>query len=126
MLSDAMGIAQHHDAVAGTAKQHVAFDYAKRLYAGYADDQTRVSQAMTNLLGKGFGGFVHCPLSNVSVCSATLQLTSTVVSAVVWNPLAYSRTVTIEIPVPVSNVVVTGPGVSNSVVYKSAGSVVSD
>ena len=26
-----MGIAQHHDAVSGTEKQHVADDYAQRL-----------------------------------------------------------------------------------------------
>ena len=34
MLRDAMGVAQHHDAVSGTEKQHVAYDYAKRLAMG--------------------------------------------------------------------------------------------
>jgi len=29
-----MGIAQHHDAVTGTEKQEVAFDYAQRLADG--------------------------------------------------------------------------------------------
>ena len=29
-LEEAMGVAQHHDAVSGTAKQHVTFDYAQR------------------------------------------------------------------------------------------------
>ena len=29
-----MGVAQHHDAASGTAKQHVTFDYAKRLAKG--------------------------------------------------------------------------------------------
>ncbi|CAD7944036.1 unnamed protein product [Amoebophrya sp. A120] len=33
-FADALGIAQHHDAVTGTEKQHVTFDYAKRLHAG--------------------------------------------------------------------------------------------
>lgn len=33
-LSEAMGIAQHHDAVSGTEKQHVACDYALRLSVG--------------------------------------------------------------------------------------------
>lgn len=34
-LGDALAIAQHHDAVTGTEKQHVANDYAKRLSIGY-------------------------------------------------------------------------------------------
>ena len=29
-----MGVAQHHDAVSGTEKQEVAFDYAQRLSNG--------------------------------------------------------------------------------------------
>jgi hypothetical protein len=29
-----MGVAQHHDAVSGTEKQHVADDYAQRLAQG--------------------------------------------------------------------------------------------
>ncbi len=33
-LRDAMAVAQHHDAVTGTEKQHVAYDYAKRLAMG--------------------------------------------------------------------------------------------
>ena len=30
-LWEAMSVAQHHDAVSGTSKQHVANDYAKRI-----------------------------------------------------------------------------------------------
>lgn len=33
-MMDELGINQHHDAVSGTAKQHVADDYAKRLFEG--------------------------------------------------------------------------------------------
>ncbi len=29
-----MAIVQHHDAISGTEKQHVAFDYAQRLSIG--------------------------------------------------------------------------------------------
>jgi hypothetical protein len=33
-LEDAVGVLQHHDGVSGTAKQHVANDYSKRLQSG--------------------------------------------------------------------------------------------
>ncbi|KAK6945218.1 SNF2, N-terminal [Dillenia turbinata] len=36
-LGDALGIAQHHDAVSGTAKQHTTNDYAKHLAIGSYD-----------------------------------------------------------------------------------------
>lgn len=36
-LAEALAIAQHHDAVTGTEKQHVADDYAKRLSIGYKE-----------------------------------------------------------------------------------------
>ncbi len=42
-LADALALAQHHDAVSGTERQHVAADYAKRLYMGY----TKVHLSLT-------------------------------------------------------------------------------
>lgn len=38
-----MGLAQHHDAVSGTEKQHVANDYAERISYG-------IDRAMVRLL----------------------------------------------------------------------------
>lgn len=35
LSENAMAVAQHHDAVSGTEKQHVANDYAKRLAKGW-------------------------------------------------------------------------------------------
>eukprot|EP00808_Paulinella_micropora_P008824 g57631.t1 len=40
-LWKAHGVLQHHDGVSGTSKQHVAYDYAKRLSAGMAQVQVR-------------------------------------------------------------------------------------
>ncbi len=34
MIDEALGVTQHHDAVSGTEKQEVVFDYAQRLSDG--------------------------------------------------------------------------------------------
>lgn len=39
VLKRAMGIAQHHDAVSGTEKQHVADDYSLLLHQGVVECQ---------------------------------------------------------------------------------------
>ncbi|KAG2538753.1 hypothetical protein PVAP13_9NG361100 [Panicum virgatum] len=48
-LEDAMGIAQHHDAVSGTAKQHTTDDYSKRLALGASKVENGVNTALTCL-----------------------------------------------------------------------------
>jgi len=48
-LEDAMGIAQHHDAVSGTAKQHTTDDYSKRLALGASKVEKGVNTALTCL-----------------------------------------------------------------------------
>lgn len=40
----AMAVAQHHDAVSGTEKQHVANDYARRLAKGWQHCQVSVRE----------------------------------------------------------------------------------
>eukprot|EP00392_Amoebophrya_sp_AT5.2_P015880 g16103.t1 len=95
-FADAMGIAQHHDAVTGTEKQHVTFDYQKRLHAGYMSAAKIALGAET--IGKlaGLGGgrkpeetsadslpWQNCLLRNESRCDVTLpQSTSTMT----WAP----------------------------------------
>lgn len=36
-MREAMGIMQHHDAVTGTERQEVAYDYARILYEGFEE-----------------------------------------------------------------------------------------
>ena len=45
-IGEAMGIVQHHDAVSGTEKQHVANDYAQRLAQGI--DSAEVRRGISN------------------------------------------------------------------------------
>ncbi|KVI02909.1 Galactose mutarotase-like domain-containing protein [Cynara cardunculus var. scolymus] len=88
-LGDALGIAQHHDAVTGTAKQHTTRDYEKRLAIGA----------------------VECPLLNISFCPPTENIPSgkslvKLPVVVAYNPLGWSRTDVVRIPVKDANLVV--------------------
>eukprot|EP00913_Durusdinium_trenchii_P014017 g13162.t1 len=79
-LAEALGVAQHHDAVSGTAKQHVTFDYAKRLARGRTAlseegeslAYPEVSKALKTHMGKAsVQDFTLCELRNVSLCAPT-------------------------------------------------------
>ncbi|GFS34385.1 glycosyl hydrolase family 38 protein [Actinidia rufa] len=85
-LADALAIAQHHDAVSGTEREHVAADYAKRLSIGYAE----------------------CPLLNISYCPPSEAALSNGKSLVivVYNPLGWKREEAIRVPVSTEGVIV--------------------
>ncbi|KAM7259178.1 hypothetical protein ACFE04_014919 [Oxalis oulophora] len=42
----ALALAQHHDAVIGTEKQHVAYDYAERIARGYTESEKVVATSL--------------------------------------------------------------------------------
>ncbi|WOL07300.1 alpha-mannosidase [Canna indica] len=104
-LADALGIAQHHDAVTGTAKQHTTNDYAKRLAYGASEAQTVVSLSLSCLTSAGKNCtptvFSQCNLLNISYCPATekdiLEGKSLVVVA--YNPLGWYHQDFVRIPV---------------------------
>ena len=119
-FSKALGVAQHHDAVSGTAKQHVTFDYAQRLHIA----QTQSQQMMSNVLGRivtnsteddalevGAGNvdvpqFVFCELSNITVCDLTTEVSPTSFQVLLYNPLARARHEYVSIPVSTSKLLV--------------------
>lgn len=49
-----MGIAQHHDAVSGTEKQHVADDYAQRLSDGIDSATVNISKFILSFVTHSF------------------------------------------------------------------------
>ncbi|XP_019447413.1 PREDICTED: alpha-mannosidase At3g26720-like isoform X2 [Lupinus angustifolius] len=115
-LADALAIAQHHDAVSGTERQHVAADYAKRLSIGYAEAEELVASALAFLVnrrlssheGNPVSDFQQCPLLNISYCppsEATLP-NQKILVIVVYNPLAWKRNEVVQIPVSTREVFV--------------------
>ena len=105
-LAEAMGLLQHHDAVAGTAKQHVAFDYARRISEGresYFNDTVGAILALLNVSSADNASTVMwCGLANVSQCDPLVNYTtnSLPMTVVVWNSLSYNRFVSVRVPVP--------------------------
>ncbi|KAI9121310.1 hypothetical protein K1719_008343 [Acacia pycnantha] len=108
-LADALAIAQHHDAVSGTERQHVAADYAKRISIGYLEAEKLVSSALSFLVnqrlslhgGNQVADFQQCPLLNISYCPPSeVNLSDRkFLVVVVYNPLAWKREEVIRIPV---------------------------
>lgn len=114
-LADAIATANHHDAVTGTEKQHVAYDYALRLAIGYKEAENVVAESLAgiaNLTSKtGWSPqtkFHQCPLLNISYCPPSevdLSNGKNLV-IVVYNPLGWTRKDVIRIPVINENVAV--------------------
>uniref|UniRef100_A0A8K9X3W4 Alpha-mannosidase n=1 Tax=Oncorhynchus mykiss TaxID=8022 RepID=A0A8K9X3W4_ONCMY len=92
----AMAVAQHHDAVSGTEKQHVANDYARKLANGWAHCQVLVSNTLSSLSGSS-APRVYCEHLNISVCPLTE--TSKKFSVNVYNPLARPVSWPVRLPV---------------------------
>ncbi|KHN31257.1 Lysosomal alpha-mannosidase [Glycine soja] len=118
-LAEALAIAQHHDAVSGTEKQHVANDYAKRLSIGYTEAEKVVAVSLAcltegatktgcrNPQTKFQQASSDCPLLNISYCPASEVDFSNGKNLVivVYNPLGWKREDIIRIPVVNENVV---------------------
>ncbi|CAF1386287.1 unnamed protein product [Adineta steineri] len=102
VLSEAMGLAQHHDAVSGTEKQHVANDYAQRLSEGIDRSMEVINDAYAKLLLKEgqTTSIPHqflCSYSNISEClpiEGQKQFTLTL-----WNPTIHPVTTYPRVPV---------------------------
>lgn len=115
-LGDALGIAQHHDGVTGTAKQHTTNDYEKRLAIGALEAEATVSSALSCLLSnksrdqcaKPALNFSQCQLLNISYCPPTEEAIANGkrLVMVLYNALGWNRTDVIRIPVNDPNLVV--------------------
>ena len=103
-LSAAVALVSHHDAVTGTARQHVTNDYAKHLSLGHRLGDLLIDRALTNLLNPTDKEerFVLCKLTNETMCSPTQHVSSNdkeIVYVVVYNPIGSARTEQLRLPI---------------------------
>ncbi|CAF4113363.1 unnamed protein product [Rotaria magnacalcarata] len=101
-LSEAMGVVQHHDAISGTEKQHVADDYAQRLSEGIDTVADVINNAYDKLLPNESKVTMAapqflCQYSNISEClpiEGQDRFTLTL-----WNPTTHPVTHHARVPV---------------------------
>ena len=108
-LAKAMGVAQHHDAVSGTEKQHVANDYAMRLHIGETECMRIVSDSASKLTDKAGVApliFEFCEYLNVSICEPS---ESDSFDVLIYNPLARENTAYVSLPLQSSSITVLAP-----------------
>ena len=85
-------MAQHHDAVSGTERQHVSYDYTQRIARGNSLLYATLDSALSTLSANGGDliPFTSCPLLNLSQCSVT-QAANDSFAVILYNPDATSH-----------------------------------
>ncbi|CAH1973774.1 unnamed protein product [Acanthoscelides obtectus] len=119
VMREAMGVMQHHDAVSGTEKEHVAHDYARLLSRGFDECHIITNAALSQIVTQKTNRadkippqparieFNTCPLLNVSQCELTESKDPFVVT--VYNPLSRPVTKFVRLPVTGTSYSVKGP-----------------
>jgi hypothetical protein len=95
LLERAMGVAQHHDGVSGTERQHVAYDYAKRLAIGIDEALSYFNLNLNNAKYPDIR-FSICKF-NISECTSVENSSAFV--ALIFNPLSYQVQRWVRVPV---------------------------
>lgn len=111
-LREVMGVMQHHDAVTGTEKQHVANDYARLLQIGIDKCSENIKDSLNQLSTDSENDrasrdsafdpnfvfdYANCADLNISSCSVSENSDKFMVT--LYNPLAHSTFQYVRIPV---------------------------
>jgi hypothetical protein len=104
-LEEGVAVAQHHDGVSGTSKQHVAYDYMNKIQRGIDQSSTFISKFLKEALelnGIPSERVYFCQFLNETLCEASQDETQTTNSdfyLVLYNALGSQRSDMIPIPV---------------------------
>ena len=99
VFRQALGVAQHHDSITGTEREHVRNRYQFLLTEGLMNASATVNDVFTSATGATAAQ--PCHLSNLSSCDLTNPLAAgKPVSVFIYNGLAWARNEIITIPVP--------------------------
>lgn len=102
-LEKAVSLVQHHDAVSGTSKQHVADDYTKQVQSGMYKASSFVYRVLKDALGKDalldIEEIEFCQLRNESICELSSSSSSSDFYVGVYNALPRTRSDLVQIPV---------------------------
>jgi len=89
-LEDALGVAQHHDGITGTGKQHVADDYSLRLQAGI---NTAAAHVLGIILDQVFGGAKNEFTEATENTKAQALLKDSLTKTLQYCPLLHNETI---------------------------------
>ncbi|XP_058821191.1 lysosomal alpha-mannosidase-like isoform X3 [Topomyia yanbarensis] len=105
VLRDAIGVMQHHDAITGTEKQHVADDYARMLHTAFEACGENTNEALKDMTKTTTDmKFESCHLLNISQCAVSETKETFVVT--LYNPMGHSTYQYARLPVNGNNYVV--------------------
>ncbi|VVC31552.1 Hypothetical protein CINCED_3A003390 [Cinara cedri] len=100
-LRETMGVMQHHDAITGTEKQHVANDYARLLSEAIEECEETSHAILSGFTGIDYGtpspARETCHLLNISQCHVSERYEQFVVT--LYNPLGRPVNEFVRLPV---------------------------
>ncbi|XP_026811581.1 lysosomal alpha-mannosidase-like isoform X3 [Rhopalosiphum maidis] len=98
VLRETMGVMQHHDAITGTEKQHVANDYARLLSEAIEECEDASCTILSGLAtGIETSGCKSCHLLNISQCEVSEHSEQFVLT--LYNPLSRPVTEFVRLPI---------------------------
>ncbi|CAG2112070.1 unnamed protein product, partial [Medioppia subpectinata] len=96
-LREWLGVMQHHDAIAGTEKQHVSDNYALKLYKTIEKCQSVVDESLNILIGDKNLNQLFCNQLNVSACAVTEGTDN--IAVTLYNAFGHNVNHVVRLPV---------------------------